>query len=87
MRDTTLSELMEFDRVICVEDGVVLENDPRTTSEYAPECIWEGFGEKQHISPESGWTLLDGYSRQDRYSGPIMHESELSRGRDGNRIS
>jgi hypothetical protein len=28
-----------------------------------------------------GWELLDGYSGQDRYAGPIMHSSEFLGGR------
>lgn len=61
-----LNQLMEFDHVIRVhEDGTVME-EPNT---YAPE-LHDGELEG------NGWTLLDGYSGQYGYSGPIMHDSE-----------
>lgn len=66
----SLSEVMDFDHVIEVHpDGTV--SDRRDI--FAPELfdgeVW------------GGWTLLTGYSGQDRYSGPIMHPSEYIGGR------
>ncbi len=67
--DLSLNLQMEFDHVIQVhEDGTVTEPD---LGLYAPNVYdgeLEGGGDP--------WYLLDGYSGQDRYSGPIMHDSE-----------
>lgn len=63
----TLNDIMEFDQVIRVhEDGTITNED----GVYAPS-LYEG----ELDSP--GWKLLDGYSAQDHYSGPIMHDSEF----------
>lgn len=63
-----LSHLMEFDHVIRVnEDGSVTE--PRDV--YAPE-LYDGL-----LASSTGWRLMDGYSGQHRYSGPMMHQSEF----------
>ncbi len=62
----TLNGIMEFDHVIRVHvDGSVTD----APEHFAPEL---NDGE---VSP--GWRLLDGYSGQFRYSGPIMHPSEF----------
>ena len=75
--DTDLSDIMDFDHVITVhEDGSITD----ASDLYAPECYWEGWGERQHIEPGCGWVLMNGYSGQDRYPGPIMHPSELIAG-------
>lgn len=67
-----LNSLMEFEHVIHVrEDGTVSD---------APYP-----GERQHWAPEmydgellnDEWSLMNGYSGQDRYSGPSMHASEF----------
>lgn len=62
-----LNDVMEIDHVIRVhEDGRVSD----VSGEYAPELIDE------EIMGE-GWKFFTaGYSGQDRYSGPIMHNSE-----------
>lgn len=61
-----LNSVMEFDHVIRVHaDGLV--TDERDT--YAPELY------DDDVSP--GWTLLNGYSGQYCYSGPVMHPSEF----------
>lgn len=70
-RERTLTEMMEFDHVIEVhEDGTVTD---------APQGIWapEYSDDTLDQLPGSGWTLMDGYSGQDRYSGPVMHNSEF----------
>lgn len=63
---TTLNEIMEFDHVIEVHaDGWI--SDRRDI--YAPTL---NDGELEGDE----WTLLNGFSGQDRYAGPIMHQSE-----------
>lgn len=62
-----LSHVMEFDRVIRVHaDGTVS----------FPNDIW---APELHDGDLLGdeWGLLDGYSGQYRYSGPMMHQSEF----------
>lgn len=62
----TLNDIMDMDHVIRVHaDGSITEPD----GVYAPE-VYDG-------EVEGGeWSLLTGYSRQDHYSGPGMHDSE-----------
>lgn len=64
-----LSDLMEFDSPITVhEDGTVTDGPAGV---YAPDLYDE------ELSGE-GWEFFTyGYSGQDRYSGPIMHNSEF----------
>jgi hypothetical protein len=72
----TLNEIMEFDHVIRVHaDGTVTAEE----GTYAPELHTSDDGEIYVF--EEGWTLLTGYSGQDRYSGPGMHPSEYIGGR------
>lgn len=67
-----LNHLMEFDHVIQVnEDGSVTE--PRDI--HAPE-LYDGL-----LASSAGWRLMDGYSGQYCYSGPMMHQSEYIGGR------
>jgi hypothetical protein len=64
---TSLKELMDFDVVVHVDhNGVVTPTDV-----YGPEMVDE------EIEESSGWRLLDGFSGQYGYSGPIMHNSEF----------
>jgi hypothetical protein len=62
-----LNDMMEFDHVIEVHaDGSVTDaNDV-----YAPDLF-----DDELMSDD--WTLLNGYSGQSGYSGPIMHNSEF----------
>ncbi len=63
-----LNAAMDFDCVIQVqEDGSISDRLDLD----GPE-LYDG-----KLPAECGWTLLDGYSGQDRYSGPIMHNSEF----------
>jgi hypothetical protein len=63
-------EIMEFGHPVRVHpDGSVTD----AASVYAPDLYDEAVG--------SGWTLLDGYSNQYGYAGPIMHPSEFIGGR------
>lgn len=62
-----LNEIMEFDHVIEVHpDGKITERP----DVYAPE-LHDG------ELLDDGWGLLNGFSGQDRYAGPIMHPSEF----------
>jgi hypothetical protein len=66
----SLNSRMEFDHVIEVHaDGSVTDTDL-----YAPGLY---DGEVQ----SDDWTLMDGYSGQHSYSGPVMHPSEYIGGR------
>lgn len=72
--DVDLHDVMEFEHVIAVyQDGTVTDAPANL---YAPECYWNGFGDGQHIESGTGWELLNGFSGQHGYSGPIMHASE-----------
>ena len=65
-----LNDRMEFDHVIEVlEDGSVIDRP----DVWAPE-LYDG-----ELSARQGdtWSLLNGWSGQDRYPGPIMHQSEF----------
>jgi hypothetical protein len=66
----TLDSLVEFDCVFQVlPDGSVFERPAL----YGPEVY--------DSTVTAGWTLVDGYSGQYGYSGPIMHASEYLGGR------
>jgi hypothetical protein len=71
----TLNSEMPFDHVVRVTDGV-LTAEPDI---HAPELRWSN-GHVE-MDPAEGWVLMDGYSGQFRYGGPIMHESEYIGGR------
>lgn len=67
-----LESIMEFDHVIRVHaDGTVTDN---LSGVHAPE-LHEG-ELMQGGTSGTGWTLMDGYSGQCGYSGPMMHQSE-----------
>ncbi len=62
-----LNDVMSFEHVIRVwSDGTISE--PRSV--YAPEVSDNG----EYVDPP--WSLMTGYSGQDRYPGPCMHASE-----------
>jgi len=83
MRSTReLSEIMEFDHVVRVQSGVV--TDDNVADLYAPECLFGAFEDGRHIEPNTGWTLLAGFTGQ--YHGPLMHASEYIGGRLENYI-
>lgn len=68
----TLNDLMSFDHVIQVHaDGSVTEPD----KVWAPE-LHDGELSQGGTAGE-GWELMDGYSGQHGYPGPIMHQSEF----------
>lgn len=68
-----LNSVMEFDHVVRVHpDGTVTDN---VSDVYAPD-LYDG-----QLHSADDWTLMDGYSGQYSYSGPIMHSSEYVGGR------
>ena len=71
-----LGDIMDFDSVIEVDDAGRVQFRPEA---YAPDVYETDSGIAVDGAP--AWTLMDGYSRQDRYAGPVMHESEFIGGR------
>jgi hypothetical protein len=62
-----LTDIMDFDHVIEVhEDGSIT---------HRPDIFAPALHDGELEGDE--WELLDGFSGQDRYSGPIMHQSEV----------
>lgn len=72
-----LNDIMEFDHVIRVSEGGAVTAEPGV---HAPEVylVVDSDGQWNGKRPlvEPGWELLNGYSGQQSYSGPVMHESE-----------
>jgi hypothetical protein len=66
----TLSEIMDFDHVIRVHDDGTVTDEPKV---YAPSLLDDELD-------SADWLLLDGFSGQYSYSGPIMHPSEYISG-------
>lgn len=72
----SLNNIMQFDHVIEVTaSGDIVER----ADLYAPEVSTSG-GDL-YMSPASEWRLMDGYSGQQGYAGPVMHSSESIGGR------
>jgi hypothetical protein len=82
--ERTLNEIMQFEHVIRIEaDGTVTERVPGI---YAPESVImtdedgqiSADDEKAWLASleRQGWSVLNGWSGQYRYAGPIMHPSE-----------
>lgn len=65
-----LNSVMEFDHVIRVHEDGSVTDEPNI---FAPELLAFEGGELEDLG---SWELLDGYSGQHGYSGPIMHNSE-----------
>ncbi len=52
------------------------------TDEHVPECYWDPDTMGVDLcGADDQWLPMDGYSGQDRYSGPVMHSSEFIGGR------
>jgi hypothetical protein len=76
-----LDKFAEFDHPFRVNDwghdgfpdGSVTDDLPGV---YAPSVYWYE-GDSQEYIDGSGWEPVNGYSGQDRYSGPVMHASEF----------
>ena len=78
-KKTTLNDIMQLDHVVQVHsDGSVTDHDiPNQRELWAPDLR---NGELDSYTP--GWNLISaGYTGQDRYNGPIMHNSEYIGGR------
>jgi hypothetical protein len=80
---------MEFDHVIRVNpDGSITERLPRELDAHAPDLYMDTADDEVHSilaeheadyiaqAARQGWTLLSGFSNQDRYRGPLLHVSE-----------
>lgn len=71
---TELDAVMDFDHVIRVDDEGNVHDD--VTGVYAPD-VHHGYPHDDEVNvSDDSWSLVSGYSGQDRYSGPIMHPSE-----------
>jgi hypothetical protein len=76
-----LNSVMEFSHIIRVnEDGTVSDSPldlyvDEAVKMYLADDESERWEDDFNI-PE-GWELMNGYSGQDRYSGPVMHASEF----------
>lgn len=68
----TLNAVMEFDRVVQVHSDGSVTNGP--SNAYAPEVYWHT---ANRIEQGDGWELMNGYSGQQSYRGPVMHPSEF----------
>jgi hypothetical protein len=78
----SLDARMYMEHVIMVRDGVVSD----VLDKYAPEVYVTTDSDGQILSADTadmvemitsqGWTVMDGWSGQWHYSGPIMHVSE-----------
>lgn len=79
MHRDDLNDVMQFDHIIEVcADGSVIDRE----GIYAPECYWDtNTPGNINFGGDNRWTALNGYSGQDRYSGPVMHPSEYIGGR------
>jgi hypothetical protein len=69
-----LNGIMEFDHPVVVDEHGTVTDAPADVL-YVPEVYTDGDPLTPWVSP--GWSLLSGYSGQDRYAGPIMHPSEF----------
>lgn len=77
-----LNDLMDFEHVVEVHPDGSITDGP--SGVYAPEVSVDLDADGQMISLnpndihiDSGWSLLNGYSGQDRYPGPIMDDAEF----------
>lgn len=63
----TLHHLTDFDSPFRIAEGGYIK---KATGIYAPDLL------NDELSGAQGWEFINGFSGQDRYAGPIMHESE-----------
>lgn len=68
-----LNQAMEFDHVIQVHADGAVTDAPDTV--HAPELYDDEL--HHHTFGPLTWTLMNGYSGQHGYSGPMMHQSEF----------
>lgn len=69
LKDRPLNEIMEFDHVVRVYKDGQITSVPNV---FAPELY-----DEELQSADRPWQLMNGYSGQDRYRGPVMHNSEF----------
>lgn len=67
-----LNSIMEFDHVIEVHADGTVTDAPNIRELWAPELTDDVL---DMAAP--GWSLMTGYSGQEGYSGPVMHNSEF----------
>lgn len=78
-----LNEIMVFTQPVRVDHF----GHARIVDLLVPESVYQTLDENGHCTDNvvyglsDEWTLLDGYSGQYGYSGPVMHRSELIGGR------
>lgn len=82
-----INSIFEFSVPVEVTaDGTLIANTSRATSGLYDMNVWAhedgqvGDDADRTLIADAqrqGWTILNGYSSQDRYSGPIMHQSEV----------
>jgi hypothetical protein len=73
-----LEKIMEFDHIIRVHADGTVSDGPADA--HAPELYWGGEGFGENLSGDyrgTPWHLLNGYSGQYGYRGPIMHDAEF----------
>jgi len=73
----SLNSTMSFDRVIRIEDGEVITFIPDDREYWPPDVHWADGLEFD----DDEWSLMEGYTGQYGYSGPVMHGSEYIGGR------
>lgn len=79
-----LSSVMDFDHIIRVHEDGTVTHDRDDFSAPVLTMEVDADGQSVHANDEdliaqakaSGWTLVDGFSSQYRYHGPVMHSSE-----------
>ncbi len=73
----TLNQVMEFGHVVEItDDGKIVIDGPFGL--YAPECyVYTDANDQIQIDMDDSWSLVNGFSGQYCYSGPIMHPSEF----------
>lgn len=70
----TLDTLAEFDRVFRINpDGTLDFPDTALREHWAPERVEDDVVDGD---PDSPWKLVNGFSGQYGYAGPVMHSSE-----------
>lgn len=76
-----LNSVMEFDHVIRVNaDGTISDVEEYYYFELSTDLGEDGIWHPSESLPE-GWSLMNGYSGQQGYAGPHMHQSEYIGGR------
>lgn len=76
-RDALLSESLDFDHIIAVYDDGSIADNAIPNDLYAPDAYEPDSME----TTLDGWELpLSGFTGQDRYTGPWLHNSEVIAG-------